>query len=79
VFVEDVIYFTIFSRNSSRKKRFFKFTIQLSHVHHQIFAIIYCLPRLFGSFIPKPGDLDSRLGGYKTRVISDLFFKFARG
>jgi hypothetical protein len=31
--------------------------------------------RFFGSFIPNLGDLDSRLEGYGTRVISDLFFK----
>jgi hypothetical protein len=36
-----------------------------------------CMPRFSVSFIPKLGDLDSRLGGYGTRVISDLFFKYA--
>jgi hypothetical protein len=36
-----------------------------------------CMPRFFGPFIPKLGDLDSRLGGCGTRVISDLFFKSA--
>jgi hypothetical protein len=33
------------------------------------------MPRFFESFIPKLGDLDSRLGGCGKRVISDLFFK----
>jgi hypothetical protein len=31
------------------------------------------MPRFFGSLIPKLRDLDSRLGGCGTRVISDLF------
>jgi hypothetical protein len=29
--------------------------------------------QFFGSFLPNLRDLDSRLGGYRTRVISDLF------
>jgi hypothetical protein len=33
------------------------------------------MPRFFGSFIPNLGDLNSRLRGCGTRVISDLFFQ----
>jgi hypothetical protein len=31
------------------------------------------MPRFFASFILNLGDLDSRLGGYGTLVISDYF------
>jgi hypothetical protein len=34
------------------------------------------MPRRFGSFVSKSWDLDSRLGGCRTRVIDELFFKF---
>jgi hypothetical protein len=51
---------------------------QLAHLNHQISTDIYCMPRFFGSFIPKLGDLDSRLDGCGICVINDLFFKFAR-
>jgi hypothetical protein len=50
---------------------------QWAHLHHQIITIIYCMHWFFGSFIPKYRDLDSRLGGCRTCIISDLFFKFA--
>jgi hypothetical protein len=75
-FLDDIC-LTIFSVNLSWKTRFSNLLHQFAHVHHQIFAVIYCMPRLFGSFIPKLGDLDSRLGGCGTRVISNLFFKSA--
>jgi hypothetical protein len=56
VFVGDVICLTVFSGNSSRKKRFSNLPLQFAHVHHQIFSIIYCMPRFFGSFISNLGD-----------------------
>jgi hypothetical protein len=59
------------------KKAFFELLSQLAHLNHQTSTIIYCMPRFFGSFIPKLGDLDSRLEGCGTRVIIDLFFKSA--
>jgi hypothetical protein len=33
------------------------------------------MPQFFGSFVQNLEDLDSRLGGCRTHVISDLFFK----
>jgi hypothetical protein len=45
VFVGDVL-----SENSSwKKKRFSNLLYQFAHDYHQIFAVIYCMPRLFGS------------------------------
>jgi hypothetical protein len=41
MFVEDVICFTIFSENSSRKKMFLNLLHQFVHAHHQIFNVIY--------------------------------------
>jgi hypothetical protein len=77
VFAGDVICLTIFLENLSRKKRLSNLLQQFAHVYHQILAVIYCMPRFFGSFIPNLGDLDSRLESCGTRVISDLLFKFA--
>jgi hypothetical protein len=36
-----------------------------------------CMPRFFGSFIPKFGDLDLRLGVAGHVSFSNLFFKSA--
>jgi hypothetical protein len=77
VFVGDAICLTIFSGNSSQKKSFSNLLKRFAHVHHQIFTIIHCISRFFGSLIPNLGDLDSRLGGCGPRVISDLFFESA--
>jgi hypothetical protein len=74
VSVGDVICFTIFLGNSSRKNRFSNFLHQFAYVHHQIFTVIYCMPRFFRSFIPKLGDLESRLGSCGTRVSSATYF-----
>jgi hypothetical protein len=41
VFVGDVVCFTIFLGNSSRKKRFSNLLHQFAHVHHQTFTFIY--------------------------------------
>jgi hypothetical protein len=70
----EVICLTIFLGNSFRKSDF-QILNQVAHLNHQTFTIIYCMPHFFGCFIPKLGDLDSRLGGCGTRVMSDLFFK----
>jgi hypothetical protein len=67
--------FNQFFREFILKKAVFKFLNQFAHLNHQIFTITYCMPRFFGSFIPNLGDLDSRLEGCRTRVISDLFFE----
>jgi hypothetical protein len=77
VFIGDVICLTSFSRNSSPKKWFSNLLNRFAHVHHQIFTVIYCMLRFFGSFIPKLRDLDSRLEGCGTHVISDLFFQIS--
>jgi hypothetical protein len=77
VFVRDVICLTIFLGNSSRKKRFSNLLNRFAHVHYHIITVIYCMPWFFGSFIHYFRDLDSRLGGCGTHVISDLFFTFA--
>jgi hypothetical protein len=55
------------------KKAVFKFLNQFAHLHHQIFTVIYCMSRFFGSFFPNLGDLDLRLKGCGIRVINDLF------
>jgi hypothetical protein len=58
-------------------KAFFEFLDQFSHLKHQILTVIYCMPRIFGSFFfPNLRDLETRLGGCRTRVIYDLFFKY---
>jgi hypothetical protein len=66
---------TIFSGNASQKKEVFKLMSRLTQINHQIFTIIYRMPWLFGSFIPKLGDLDSGAAGHVSSAtyFSNLF------
>jgi hypothetical protein len=75
MFFGEIICLTIFSGNSSRKKRFLNLLNQFAYLNHQTFTVTYRVPQFFGSFVPNFGDLDSRLGGCGTCIISDLFFK----
>jgi hypothetical protein len=68
VFVGDVIWFTIFSRNSSN------LLYQFAHVHHQIFTVIYFMPRFFGSFIPKPWEFGFKGSGAAGHVSTTTYF-----
>jgi hypothetical protein len=74
VFVGDVVCFTIFSGNSSRKERFSNLLHQFANVYYQIFTIIYCMPRFFGSFIPKPWGFGFKGSGATGHVSSVNYF-----
>jgi hypothetical protein len=75
--VGNVICFTIFLGNSSRKKRFFEFTkpicpCSLSNLcRHMLHAMILWILN------SKSWGFEFKARGLWTRVISDLFFKFA--
>jgi hypothetical protein len=78
VLAGDVICFTIFSRELIPEERGF----QIYHTNLPM-IIINCLQLYIAChdsldpLFQNLGLLDSRLGGCGTRVISDLFFKFA--
>jgi hypothetical protein len=73
VFVGNVICFTIFSGNSSRKERFSNLLHQFAHVSIKS-SLSYCMPRFFGSFIPKPWGFGFKGSGSAGHVSSVTYF-----
>jgi hypothetical protein len=67
--------FNHFFKEFILEKAVFELLNQFAHLNHQILILIYSRPQFFGSFIPNLGYLDLRLGGYRTCIIRDLFFK----
>jgi hypothetical protein len=66
-------------RDTVSKKAVFEFLNQFTHFNHQ-FKLLNILHNpchdSLDPFFPKSWDLDSRLGGCRTRVIDALFFNF---
>jgi hypothetical protein len=56
------LFFQPFFREFILKRAVFESLNQFAHLNHQIFTVIYCMPRFFGFFIQILEDLDSRLG-----------------